>query len=53
MPALGSKLVVEYWPIERLKPYDRNPRKNDKAVARIRESIRAYGFAVPIRQVRR
>jgi len=48
MPALGSKLVVEYWPIERLKPYDRNPRKNDKAVTRIRESIREYGFAVPV-----
>ena len=48
MPPLGSKLVIEYWYIERLKPYERNPRKNDKAVARIRESIREFGFAVPI-----
>jgi ParB-like chromosome segregation protein Spo0J len=39
---------VEYWPIGRLKPYERNPRKNDKAVDRIRESIRQFGFAVPI-----
>lgn len=41
-------LRIEYWPTERLKPYDRNPRKNDKAVERIRASIREYGFAVPI-----
>ena len=35
-------------PIERLKPYERNPRKNDKAVDQIRASIREFGFAVPI-----
>src|SRR6185295_4330085 len=43
-----KKLGVEYWPIERLKPYERNPRKNDKAVDQIRASIREFGFAVPI-----
>src|SRR5579863_8934972 len=43
-----ARLRVEYWPIERLKPYERNPRKNDKAVGRIRASIREFGFAVPI-----
>src|SRR5580704_12040236 len=43
-----QRLRVEYWPIERLKPYERNPRKNDKAVDRIRASIREFGFAVPI-----
>ncbi|MGD1092905.1 MAG: DNA modification methylase [Bryobacteraceae bacterium] len=49
-PALcvREKLRVEYWPVGRLKPYERNPRKNDKAVDRIRESIRQFGFAVPI-----
>jgi len=31
-----------------LKPYERNPRKNDKAVDQIRASIREFGFAVPI-----
>jgi ParB-like chromosome segregation protein Spo0J len=30
------------------EPYERNPRKNDKAVGRIRASIRQLGFAVPI-----
>jgi ParB-like chromosome segregation protein Spo0J len=43
-----TRLRVEYRPIERLKPYERNPRKNDKAVDQIRASIREFGFAVPI-----
>ena len=43
-----QRLRVEYWPIERLKPYERNPRKNDKAVDQIRASIREFGFAVPV-----
>jgi hypothetical protein len=41
-------LHVEYWPIDRLRPYERNPRKNDKAVGRMRASIREFGFAVPV-----
>src|SRR5277367_2435086 len=41
-------IQIEYWPIERLNPYERNPRKNDKAVDRIRASIREFGFAVPV-----
>src|SRR5579872_5447208 len=46
-PAI-ERLRVEYWPVERLRPYERNPRKNDKAVEKIRASIREFGFAVPI-----
>jgi hypothetical protein len=41
-------LVLEQWPIDRLRPYEHNPRKNDKAVNQIRASIREFGFAVPI-----
>ncbi len=50
-PAVSSamgRLRVEYWPIEKLKPYEYNPRRNDNAVDRIRASIREFGFAVPI-----
>ena len=47
-PASLARLRVEYWPIERLKPYERNPRRNDNAVDQIRASIREFGFAVPI-----
>src|SRR5580658_4275632 len=46
--SIRERLRIEYWPIERLKPYERNPRDNDKAVDRIRASIREYGFVVPI-----
>jgi len=44
-PTCLAQLRVEYWPVERLKPYERNPRKNDKAVEQIRASIREFGFA--------
>ena len=31
-----------------LKPYEKNPRKNDEAVKYVAESIRRFGFNVPI-----
>ena len=39
---------VEMWPIERLKPYENNPRINDGAVDAVAASIREFGFKVPI-----
>src|SRR5258708_7111590 len=38
---------IEYWPIERLIEYSRNPRKNDRAVDRMCSSIREFGFKIP------
>ena len=38
---------VEMWPIGRLVPYLRNPRKNDAAVDRMCGSIQQFGFKVP------
>ena len=35
-------------PIKQLKPYKNNPRKNDKAVEYVANSIRQFGFKVPI-----
>lgn len=35
-------------PVKALKPYKRNPRKNDKAVEYVANSIRQFGFKVPI-----
>jgi ParB-like chromosome segregation protein Spo0J len=35
------------WPIDRLIPYSRNPRKNDAAVDRMCGSIREFGFKLP------
>jgi len=41
-------LRIEYWPIERLVEYPRNPRKNDAAVDQMGGSIREFGFAIPV-----
>jgi ParB-like chromosome segregation protein Spo0J len=35
------------WPVEKLVPYARNPRKNDQAVKRMCASIREFGFKIP------
>ena len=34
--------------ISDLKPYEKNPRKNDEAVKYVAESIKSFGFKVPI-----
>src|SRR5436305_12211182 len=39
---------IQNWPIERLVPYARNPRKNDSAVDRMCGSIREFGFKIPV-----
>ena len=39
---------IEEWPLGRLVPYARNPRKNDDVVGRMASSIREFGFKIPI-----
>ena len=41
-------MKVEQWPIERVKPYENNPRVNDGAVDAVATSIREFGFRQPI-----
>ena len=41
-------MQVEQWEIERVKPYEKNPRRNDKAVEAVARSIREFGFRQPI-----
>jgi ParB-like chromosome segregation protein Spo0J len=48
MLAKPTALSVEYWPLGRLIPYARNPRKNDHAVDRMASSIQEFGFRIPI-----
>ncbi len=43
-----SKLKIEYKNIKDIKPYGRNPRKNDEAVGDVARSIETFGFKVPI-----
>jgi hypothetical protein len=42
-----TTIQMENWPIGRLIPYARNPRKNDKAVDQMCGSLREFGFKIP------
>lgn len=42
-------MIIEMWPIERVKPYERNPRINDgAAVDAVAASLKEFGFRQPI-----
>lgn len=43
-----SDLHIEQWPVERLRPYANNPRKNDHVVDRMVGSLKEFGFRVPV-----
>ncbi|WP_442485136.1 DNA modification methylase [Aeoliella sp. SH292] len=39
---------IELRPINSIKPYDKNPRKNDQAVDVVAKSLEAFGFRQPV-----
>jgi len=39
---------IEYWPIDRVIEYDRNPRQNDHVVDKMAALIKQFGFRVPL-----
>lgn len=41
-------ISIEMLSLDALKPYDKNPRKNDDAVQYVANSIKEFGFKVPI-----
>lgn len=43
-----SKMNIVYKGIDELKPYKNNPRDNRKAVESVAESIKEFGFKVPM-----
>ncbi len=43
-----ERLAIEQWPIERLIPYARNPRRNDHVVDRMAAVIGEFGFRLPV-----
>lgn len=43
-----AELKFETWPVDRLVPYARNPRKNDAQVGRMVSAIKEFGFRIPI-----
>lgn len=42
------ELHIEKWPVERLRPYEHNPRKNDHVVSKMVDALREFGFRVPL-----
>jgi site-specific DNA-methyltransferase (adenine-specific) len=45
---MAKKQMLEMWPVDAVKPYENNPRKNDAAVAAVAASIQDFGFRQPI-----
>jgi ParB-like chromosome segregation protein Spo0J len=45
---MGDRPEIVYKDIKSIKPYERNPRKNDSAVDSVAESIKQFGFKVPV-----
>lgn len=43
-----QELELHHWPIGRLTPYGRNPRRNDHAVEQMAGAIQEFGFRIPI-----
>lgn len=41
-------MQIEYIGIDKVVPYDKNPRKNNEAVEYVKNSISQFGFKVPI-----
>lgn len=47
-PPAKPALKIEHVSLDRLKPWDKNPRKNDAAAERLAQLIEAHGFINPI-----
>ena len=45
---LSRGLAIQQWPVEQIRPYARNLRKNDHAVERMAAAIREFGFKIPL-----
>ena len=43
-----TALQIEMWTLDRVRPYENNPRNNDKAVDAVAASIEEFGFSQPI-----
>jgi DNA modification methylase len=41
-------MKISLWPLERVKPYERNPRRNADAVDAVAKSLKEFGFQKPI-----
>lgn len=47
-PVNGLPMLIEDWPIARVRPYPNNPRVLRNAAEKVAESIKAFGWRQPI-----
>lgn len=47
-PPIAAGLTVEVWNIVDVHPYDKNPRRNDAAVAKVASSLAEFGWRQPL-----
>lgn len=45
---IRKKMNIEYFNLSEIKPYENNPRNNEEAVKYVANSIKKFGFKVPI-----
>lgn len=45
---ISKKMNIEYFNLSEIKPYENNPRNNEEAVKYVANSIKKFGFKVPI-----
>ena len=43
-----NEMLIVTKPLSEIRPYEKNPRKNDDAVEYVANSIKEFGFKVPI-----
>lgn len=43
-----GRMQIVYRSIKDILPYEKNPRINDEAVPVVKESIKEFGFRIPI-----
>lgn len=48
MGQIDSSMKIEELQLSEITPYEKNPRRNDNAVEYVAESIRKFGFKVPL-----
>ena len=48
MGQIDSSMKIEELSLSEITPYEKNPRRNDNAVEYVAESIRQFGFKVPL-----
>ena len=41
-------IELHHWPVDKLIPYGRNPRKNDHVIEQMAGAIQEFGFRIPI-----